>query len=183
MTQPKLSSQNTNIVSVGINRTVSRETNNPKHFKMMINIPKDISVALDVETNRHVTYEYKDGRMVMKFHKEQVENSRVVNYSQGYAKLPLEQDLFGLAFSESVKAKRYNPVLLEDGFEFEFDHTKLEELEPFMIPTRKIKNKEDKLEAGFKDDSAWGEKYHKEANQAILDHFNQIMAARYNNGK
>lgn len=149
---------------------------------MYLNFKKEHMEELQLDTYKFVILTKRGIRYTAKFLEKKTPRTLTLSKNpSGGARLAVPPWIFGLEnVSDCVEANTFDAEYLDDrtGLQFDFD------AEEFLKPKEKapiatIATREDKIEAGFKPDSAWGVKFQSEIDAKIQARINAYMKSKF----
>jgi hypothetical protein len=145
-----------------------------------INIRRDLTAELKLKDTPHVEVTRQSDRYKIKFLTKQTPRSRKISFKDSYSYVGFSPELFKLNHTEPVSSFQINADISEEGtLEFDFDTEEFLRPRATFTNTQKITSAEDKVAAGFKVDTAWGEKYQMAADERIEQEIIASMKRKY----
>jgi hypothetical protein len=160
--------------------TASLRDNSGGKRTLFINLRPNVVEELDLRNNPHVEITRPTDRYRIKFLNKQTARSRKISFKESYAYVGFSPETFKLNHTEPVSSFPINADVSEEGvLEFEFDTEEFIRPRATLSETKKIMSAEDKLAAGFKVDTAWGEKYQMMVDDHIEREIIESMKRKY----
>lgn len=166
-------------ISICINNSSRRKSEfTLDNYKAIFNIPKVMVDDMQLANKRYAKLTNIGNTYTILFESEKKDDNVFIGMTGGAATIPFHQSVFGLEIMKNVKAKRLQALRSGDSITFYFDPERIEKIEPFIIPTRKIENENDKIVNGFPDKSSWGIAFSKAADAEIKKRFIEVLKTR-----
>jgi hypothetical protein len=150
-------------------------------MKLCFNFKKEHVESLQLTDNRHVEITKSGDKYKVRFRKSPTARSMTLSLSdKGGARVMVNPTMFKITADEPSDTTVIVADYLEDdtGLTFDFD------VEEFLRPREEripatISNAEEKVEAGFEPDSAWGEKFQQQTEERIRKVIQSCMKAKF----
>ena len=153
--------------------------------QICLNITQAVVEHLRLDGDRHFVVKKKDNTYTIQFSDKMNARSRkvpAIKRDTMRVELFLDTKVIQVNEDENIKAVRQDILLSEDGnmMTFEFD------IEEFLKPkplgmTRIVETREDKIEAGFKPDSDWGQSLDATVDELIMQKRMAYFSRKFGN--
>lgn len=148
--------------------TASLRDNSSGKRTLFINLRPNVVEELNLKDTPHVEVTRQSDRYKIKFLTKQTVRSRKISFKESYAYVGFAPEIFKIDHADPVSSFPIEADLAEEGaLEFDFDVEEFKRPRATIIDTRKINSAADKLAAGFKPDTTWGEKFQIQADVKI----------------
>jgi hypothetical protein len=150
-------------------------------MKLCFNFKKEHVESLQLTDNRHVEITKNGELYKVRFRKSPTYRSMTLSLKpEGGARVMVNPALFKITTLEPSDTSVIIADYLEDdtGLTFNFDVDDFLKPKEERIPLT-ISNSEEKVEAGFEPDSAWGEKFQKQTDDRIRKVIQSCMKAKF----
>jgi hypothetical protein len=160
--------------------TASLRDNSSGKKTFYINLRPTLVAELNLKDNPHVEVTRQSDRYKVKFLTKQTARSRKISFKETYAYVGFSPELFKLNHTEQVSSFPIEAALSDEGdLEFDFDTDEFTRPRATLGNTQKINTAAEKLAAGFKPDTAWGEKFQMQADELIEHEIIASMKRKY----
>ncbi len=155
-----------------------------KRRQLCINFASQAVLHLDLASKRYFECRKKDNRITIKIlDKESARSAYIPVPQKDNVQMFLSEYIMTLDHDDDVAARDMRAEMAPDGSSiwFEFDQDEYVKPQPLVI-TNVIETTEAKIEAGFKPDSAWGQKIQDEVEERIAEAHRAYMRCKYGTG-